>query len=210
MGDLLDSGSICFISRSWDVKEVTWIKADASNNWNNIGGDYIQEVIATTEFLDPFNWENYTVTSAIKEFIKNPDTNYGLLVAARYDYINDTTISTPDRIYISSEYDVDSLRPKLTIKYNPSIGIINFSSATIFNNRILMNIASEGVKFYIPFNKVYTVSILDIKGKQLISFSDNHAGWHQISSSKLSTGMHIIRIRTEGETAFRKFLFIKK
>lgn len=193
------SASIYTISRSWNANEVTWMNANSNNEWMNYGGDYNVTPLATVPFVENGNWETYNVTTAIREFIENPGSNHGFIIVN-----NDTCL---DRVYAASENGTDSLGPKLTI--TSSTGIINLATIKIIDNNITVTITSERVRLFIPFNKNYKVSILDIKGRLLISFSANHAGWHQISSSKLSTGMHIIRIRTEGETAFRKFLFIK-
>ena len=205
--DVRDSGSVRIIPRSWIESEVTWASADASNPWTNKGGDFEPEVVVTVPFVESPGWEEYNLTSAVKEFVKNPSSNFGVIIASVTDYKDIQDQKSPDRLYIASDYtDSIALRPKMTI--TTTTGIINLATTKVFNNNIILNITSEGVKFYIPFNKNYKVSISDIKGRQLFSFSGNNEGWHQISSLKLSTGMHIISINTEGKIAFRKFLFV--
>lgn len=203
-----DSGKVHIISKSWKNDEVTWASAEAGNAWSENGGDFEQDDIATVPFVEAGNWENYNVTSAVEAFITKRSPNYGFIIATALDLADISGESSPQRLYIASDYDSLPLRPKLTIKYE-STGISYFASPPVLNNNISIKITSEGIKFYIPFDGSYKVTLTDLKGRQIHSFNGNYKRWYQLPSSVLSTGMHIISATTEGKTAYRKFLFIK-
>ena len=207
--DVQDTGVARVLSKSWKGGEVTWANADAGNAWTNKGGDFGEDDIFKAPFVEANNWENYDVTEPVKSFLTGREPNYGFIIATAIDINEITDFSSPDRQYIASDYAASSeLRPKLSITYE-SAGISNFISSTVLNNKISVTITPQEVKFYVPFQGSYTVTLTDIKGRTITSFNGSGEKLHRIPATKLSNGMHILGITTEGKIAFTKFLFVK-
>jgi len=197
------------LSKSWNGAEVTWANADAGNAWSNKGGDFGQDDIAKAPFVEASSWENYDVTAPVKSFLTKRSPNYGFIIATAIDLKGITDLSSPDRQYIASDYAASSeLRPKLSVTYESS-GINYFVSSPAFNSRISVTVTPEEIQFFIPFKGSYTVTLTDIKGRTITSFSGSGEKLHQIPAIKLSNGMHVLGVSTDGKTAFTKFLFVK-
>lgn len=98
---------VCRIVKDWDASSVTWLFP-----WDNEGGDFDEEVIASNTNDQKETWEDFEVTELVKCYIDSPDSNYGFLVT----FPDDPTIDFGSVAY-SSEYSDISRRPKLTIYY---------------------------------------------------------------------------------------------
>ena len=108
VGAFLD---ILKFSGAWDEQQVTWYQADSLTPWLNEGGDYDIHPVSQTQInpLATNAWVEFQVASAVQAFISGTSVNHGLMVRQGLD--------TDELHFYSSEYSVDSLRPKLTISY---------------------------------------------------------------------------------------------
>lgn len=221
-----DLCSLFTISREWNVSEVTWINADKDTKWENTdlntkffspgeqdtvispgGGDYNPECIATTKYTELNKWEHHDVTNAMKEIIKDSDSFYGFLVK-QLVYLRTRDLRSSGRVYNSSEAEEVDKRPKLTITYK-STSVVNNFLVNNLNNNILIRKTTEAFKIYVPFENNYRVTIIDLKGKRILSFNGNKKQWFEIPANSITSGMHIICVNTGEETAFKSFLFVQ-
>lgn len=195
------TGVVCSLfiyKRSWDVSTATWNRANATTKWTTPGGDFKREFIAWTPFADTNTWESFDVTKIVREFLQNPDSNYGFFLKTGYNNI--------ERRYYSSDYEVDSLRPKLTI--TTSTAITNKFAEQDIGNNIHLESVSKVVKFYIPFEGSYTISILNINGKQIYLTNGNQKKAYRVSLNNQSHGVYIIQVRCNNKFINNKFLLL--
>ena len=93
--------------------EADWTNASKGTPWTTPGGDYLSEKIdeVTRSYEnDGFGWMNLNVLKTVKDFIANPDKNFGFL-------LRNTKLSQEIDI-ATSKFDYDSTyRPKLIIEY---------------------------------------------------------------------------------------------
>ena len=77
------------------------------------------------------------------------------------------------------------------------------------SERILFKKAHESFMICLPFSGSNTVTISDVQGKQMASFTtSNDKIWYKVPVS-LSSGMHIVSIKTPEKTIVRKFWLIR-
>ena len=195
------TGEVCSLfiyQKSWDVAAATWEIAKTNVPWDNPGGDCKRDFITVVPFTDTNSWEEFDATEIVRYSISNPDSNYGLFLK--------TGLGNIERRYYSSDYSVDSLRPKLTI--TTSTAITNDLATKVLNNFITMTITPESIKFFIPFRGNYEVSLFDIKGRNRVSFSGYNKKWHEVPALTLSEGLYVLSVKNNDRTACRKFLFV--
>ena len=94
--------------------EADWNNASDDTPWTHPGGDYASDVIdeITIEKKDGYGFRSFDVLEPVKDFVANPDKNFGFLV--RNSFLAQQ-VAVP-----SSEYEVAEWRPKLTIEYTTS------------------------------------------------------------------------------------------
>ncbi len=62
---------------------------------------------------------------------------------------------------------------------------------------------------YMPFAGSYNVTITDVQGKQIASFNtSNGRGWYAMQGA-LSSGMHLVSVKTPGRTIVSKVWFVR-
>ncbi len=84
--------------------------------------------------------------------------------------------------------------------------IYNLSEAS---NRISFLKKADAYMIYIPFTGVQTITITNVQGKQLASFTTNgNGGWYAMPEL-LSSGMHIVSIGTQQGTVVKKFWYTR-
>lgn len=94
-------------------------------------------------------------------------------------------------------------------------GVFSIGPTSIINNlseankMITIRKNSQSYSIYLPFSGNYTVAISDVQGKLLTSFTTaNGIGWYNVPAS-LSSGMHIVSIKTPGRTINRRFWYMR-
>ena len=102
------------ISRPWTIDEVTWNEAADGEMWGTPGcGNTSIDRSATpagSVAISGLGSYQIDVTSAVDNWVTNQETNYGLLVVSQ----GSPAIQSDHR---SSEYGIESVRPKLVVTY---------------------------------------------------------------------------------------------
>ncbi len=180
-------------TKEWDENGASWIKSTSSVNWDIYGGDYESTALSSFSYSGSYNgWFDFSVTSAIKDFIDNPSINYGLivLVPGGVDSVNDNQTKDQETYFHSSEASDESLRPKLTVTYDPG-------TSTMQND----------IKIVIPEN--CKVTIINMQGRKVASFMLNDIKQLNQMKASLSSGIHILNITTPEKKVVRKVWFVR-
>lgn len=180
-------------TKEWDENGASWIKSTSSLNWDIYGGDYESTALSSFSYDGSYNgWFDFSVTSAIKDFIDNPSINYGLivLVPGGVDSVYDNQTKDQESYFHSSEASDESLRPKLTVTYDPG-------TSTMQND----------IKIAIHEN--YKVTIINMQGRKVASFMLNDIKQLNQMKASLSSGIHIINITTPERKVVRKVWFMR-
>ncbi len=151
------------VTTDWEESQSNW-----STPWSKKGGDYAATAIDTYESKGAVNnvWYTFTVTATVKEFLSNPDRNYGFIIIAEP---TDVKIGQQESYFRSSEYSTVSERPKLTITYD---------SGT--------NIVPE--KLTIVPGKLYHVTVTNIQGRVVASYKTTNP--NKLLVKNISPGIH--------------------
>ncbi|MEU4681427.1 DNRLRE domain-containing protein [Micromonospora sp. NPDC023737] len=101
------------LKRDFVENKATWKTYDGVNAWTAAGGDYDTTWKASVTGItnDP-EWESWDVTPAVDGWVKQPASNYGLLLRQR-DEVNQTARA----MLLSSEGAEPMLRPTLEVTY---------------------------------------------------------------------------------------------
>jgi hypothetical protein len=188
--------SLFLLTKDWDESSVLW-----NTPWTTGGGDFSTPAIASNSNSSYNVWEDYEITSAIKDMVENGADNFGFIF--KFDSM------TPKKgVSIhSSESAVEDKRPKLTITYEIPTEIV--SPIIKQNIQIHIQKTSDSYMINVPELNNYTVSMYDLQGKQLNSFAANGSKqWHVLPAPE-TTGMHIISINHAGKTFTKKFWFVR-
>ncbi|WP_176738273.1 DNRLRE domain-containing protein [Micromonospora pallida] len=93
--------------------KATWNTYDGVNAWTTAGGDYDTTWKAGFNgFTNDPEWATWDVSPAVDGWLKNPTTNYGLLLRQR-----DEVAQTARPMLLSSEGEERLLRPTLEVTY---------------------------------------------------------------------------------------------
>ena len=77
------------------------------------------------------------------------------------------------------------------------------------NDGIQFKKTADAYMMYVPFTGSYSVTITDVRGKKLNSFTaPGNTQWLDISEL-LSSGVHIIRASTAGRTLVKRLWYVK-
>lgn len=193
---------------------MTWDNASKDEKWKNLdsdtksdkvaegivgGGDYNTDPIATANLVEEDQWEEYDITEAMKEIIKNQDTFYGFLLKP---YLGNT-----GRRYYSSDSDEEN-RPKLTIKYEVVNNIVVNSSKMKMQGILIKN-AGNDLKVFVPFDQAFAMTVSDLRGRQVFNVNGSRKSWYTLPTQQMSQGVHVITISAGQQTAFSKFTLMK-
>ncbi|MET7749730.1 DNRLRE domain-containing protein [Micromonospora sp. NPDC005367] len=101
------------LTKNFTETKATWKTYDGVNAWATAGGDYDTSWKASFNgFTNDPEWETWDVTSAVDGWVKQPASNYGLLLRQR-DEVNQTARA----MLLSSEGAEPMLRPTLEVTY---------------------------------------------------------------------------------------------
>lgn len=174
---ILEEPQICSlhtINNYWKEMEVTWNDAMKDTPWEMYpashnddtfalknGGDIDIDPVDTPLSKGVNEWQEYDVTSAIKDFIENPENNNGFMIRSSSEQ--------QPHIYFSSEHEDKSKRPKLTFKISTPIKKQTTNKKTGINIRSLNN----AVEITTPFKNSYSIKIFSLNGKKVVNFRNN-------------------------------------
>ncbi len=102
-------------------------------------------------------------------------------------------------------------RNKMPVMEEITIGTIgiNENNGLINNNKFTVKRIGNSLMLYVPFDENGIVTVSDLQGRNLTEFKTNaHRKWYQIPES-LSSGMHIISIKTQERAITEKLWFVR-
>ncbi|MGA1823223.1 MAG: DNRLRE domain-containing protein [bacterium] len=105
------------VTNDWDDGIATWLIRDDAHSWDTFGGDYDHNEVIDSRTLDENaiegEWQTWRIAPLIRDWIKNPSANYGLIIARK------AVIADGKKFYFyNSHYDASpNLAPRLTIYY---------------------------------------------------------------------------------------------
>lgn len=186
-----DEKSVYKILESWEENSVAW------NDQPKFSSVALDKNSNTSIAI----WEDYNVTSGIKEIVEGEIDNYGFIL--KFPWEDDFTGA---RIR-SSEAAEQSERPRLTVIYNLDTDIGYTIPAQ--NNQILIKKTAKSFFLSIPLPGTHTVTMSDVKGRVVTSFmTTQNKRWYQIPPP-LSPGVNILSIRIPEKMVVKKVLSVK-
>lgn len=199
--------SLHTIDKEWKEMEVTWNDAMTDTPWKMQPATHNDDSFALVHGgdieIDPIDsplsngvdeWQEFNITSAIKDFIENPENNNGFM-------IRNSSEQQP-HIYFSSEYEDINKRPKLTFKISTPITNLYIKNKTGINIRSINNF----VEITTPFKNSYCIEIFSLNGKKVVNLSINKKKKAIIRIDAFSLGVNIISI-TENSNTYNFKLF---
>lgn len=184
------------LSRSWVEEEATWTNASANQTWAKAGGDYISGSVASATCPRSVGntWVRYNVLSAVNEFIRNPEANFGFLI------INSRMSQEID--FISSENTTADQRPKLTITYEGSASMTMDAATKTARSPVVVLTRGRDLNLYAP-DDLSKIAVYRADGS-LVMTCELAAGAHTIVSS-LGAGVYVI---SAGQARERRYTVI--
>jgi hypothetical protein len=144
------------ITKSWMPAEANWFNATQSIRWSKAGADFDTAAQATLTYTTQVNvWHTLDVTNLVKEFVANPETNFGMLLKL------DPAMYTV--AYVSSEGATTSQRPKLVITYS-NAAIKNNLRPLNAHNAVEIRPIGTGLLMRLPDNGLYQVRMESLDG----------------------------------------------
>jgi PKD repeat protein len=112
-----DTSTLNRVLRDWKENEATWNKANATTSWTTPGAVGATDISSTADAVVTtgykIGWVNFDVTGGVSGFASGSASNNG------WKLTNDQTVNFAT--FNSRDYAADpSLRPKLTIVYQPA------------------------------------------------------------------------------------------
>lgn len=192
------TSNVYLASTPWDENGATWFNASADKLWDTVGGDYAKDTIDGFDFPSDAidQWQEFDVTTAIQEFIANPDLNLG------FHFFMSVAMVTLE--YVSSESSKSDKRPKLTITYDAT----DINQTTSFKSDFLsIKKVSNSYMMSVPYSGYSEVSIYNVGGKLLSKFNiDGTVKLHKINNP-INPGIHIVKIKNRGNRIVEKIRF---
>jgi hypothetical protein len=196
-------GTVFKLAGPWNETAVTWYQADSGVNWTALGGDLLPDTVARVPRTVPDaanTWENFTVTTAIRTFAADPDTNHGLILIEGHG---------DGHMYHSSEHTETALRPKLAITY-AAVAV----EAAVKYARVPLEViyASNGLfRVSLPGPGAFDLNVYDVLGRLLWTHASAQAQagryrlfWHDWNGQARQQGVAVLR---QGrETSGRVFI----
>lgn len=144
------------------------------------------------------------MTSAVQEFVKNPGLNYGFIIRLPGEGQEN---KADECFFGSSEYHINSQKPKLTVTYdmNTKINVINSTEDTKY---VAFKRTQKSCLIHIPFKGMSTVTVYDMFGRRCITTQTIGSQWHEIPGV-FPQGMYIVSIENGMQTRTRKIWFSK-
>lgn len=179
--------SIYTITAPWDISKATW-----KIPWNHAGGDFDSlKAVAQGNYQDTITWEDYDVTAAVQQFVKNPSSNYGFLI--KFDDADRRGI-----MVYSSQYTEIAKRPKLAITYNgtTAIAVSQEKEPYAANLRVLgKQIAWRNFQ-----NRDVTIFLTDLRGRITPVGVCRSMQWYTFTVQRAS-GIYVISIKDNSSGA---------
>ncbi|RME86267.1 MAG: DNRLRE domain-containing protein, partial [Caldilineae bacterium] len=103
------------LQKAWSTIEANWLRASAARPWdlpgaNGVPGDREANPRDITTMTESLRWYEWNVTWLVREWLADPDSNYGVAIKA---------LDVPKVFYAiaSAEYHNAAARPRLSITF---------------------------------------------------------------------------------------------
>ena len=92
--------SIHRLTSEWNETTTNWYNRTLSTAWTSEGGDYAEEINSITITNETGQYYNFTLTSAIQDWVNTTYNNYGMIIISdagdgNYTYISSSNSVTP-------------------------------------------------------------------------------------------------------------------
>jgi hypothetical protein len=207
--------SINVITTPWNAKGTSW-----TTPWKNPGGDFSAKGVDTLHFYDgALTWNTFNITSAAKEFVRNPSSNNGLIITVAMD---DPTLSFTnlgrDTVYQLGQYhgviagaeggaENKKYRPRVTVTYTTDpTGI--YSTSMMCREKIRARSVGNGVlALWSPVRGVCMV--MDIRGRRLDAFDITQANRWITKGMHCGEGIVCIHIKEKSGNCLHKVIAVR-
>jgi hypothetical protein len=199
-GNIPDTLYFLSVAKEWNVSEVTWMQRSAGETWDMHGGDVLPADTMAFDLNTTYpGWEIYDITPLIQKFIDKPDSNFGFFLY-QMDKLY-TSVSNESYVltrYRSCEATVDSLRPKLTITYDPT-DLHKPSGKPAGNRDIIITNLRDDILIASLQPTGYYGTIYNASGKAVYSFSSQGSRQHRISKRDYACGIYFLKVFLSGK-----------
>jgi hypothetical protein len=177
------------INQAWDENNATWYKATASGQWIKKGSDFTATPVASYTYTPAIKvWHTVDLTAQIKEFRKNPQSDFGIIL-----YMEPAMFTVR---YVSSNSPDQQFRPKLAIVYS-DVKITNRATPPA-NTQLTYIPGRNAITVRAGRPGLRSVSLMSMQGRMLArsDFGDGNAS---IDISKVPAGIFVLSAdRTPG------------
>ncbi|MDH3353015.1 MAG: DNRLRE domain-containing protein, partial [Nanoarchaeota archaeon] len=101
------------VTSNWNQTEAGWNNRTSTQTWSLGGGDYLEE-LDSINFNDTLGYYNFTITSAMRNWVNGSYNNYGLII------ISEGAISGDTKEFSSSDEAISAQRPKIIVEHIPN------------------------------------------------------------------------------------------
>jgi hypothetical protein len=188
------------ISKAWTPAEANWFNATQSVRWAKAGADFDTATQAMLTYTTQVNvWHTLDVTAAIKGFVSNSETNFGLLLKL------DPAMYTV--AYVSSEGATISQRPKLVVTYSSAAVKSNLKSMNALR-AVLIRPMGIGLLLSFPDNGIYRVRMESLDGSTVL-YQSLQGPDYFIDTRNFSAGSYVIVSQGQWNT-LRNFVVLNR
>lgn len=176
------------ITREWDDEEANWTYAAADKPWTTPGGDHASEKIdeITVDQTEGFGWVSFNVLDAVKDFVANPDHNFGFLL---------TNSALSQEINVpSSDYEKPEWRPKMIIEH--TVAEVNITRQRTGTAPLKRQVTCSTInqQLHIDNNSSYPVAVTVARLNGTVVVSEVLSGLVSKTLSVQSAGVYLISV----------------
>jgi hypothetical protein len=197
------------IAKEWNISEVTWMQRSAGETWDMHGGDVLPADTIVFDLNTNYPvWETYDITPLIQKFIDKPDSNFGFFLY-QMDKLY-TSVSNASYVltrYYSSETVIDSLRPKLTITYDP-VDLYEPSLKQAGNRDIIIANLRDGVLISSQKYAGFYGMLYNAGGRAVHFFNSHGSREYRISKRDLAGGVYLLEVFLSGKMCTDKIVHV--
>jgi hypothetical protein len=173
------------MSRNWVENEATWTNAAKTTSWQQQGGDYVTTAIASV--VRPRSqgngWVKFNVLAAIKDFARDPASNYGLII------IN--TQGAQEIDFATCQNRTAALAPTLSITYEAIVAAAPAHPAQAAPSALVARVRGRELRLSrnSPLSSV-NVTVISSAGRRCAEVQVPAAG--SVALSNLAAGIYYV------------------
>jgi len=194
------------------IRRVTspWVDADVTFD-NQPDFTHAHEVLLEQSISPDQDYTNINVTAMVSEMVRNPQHNYGFMLALRLEGIYRSMN------FASGDCPIISKRPLLVVTYG-TVSIQNISNEIPAEFNLYQNFPNPfnpvtNVKFDVAKSSVTKISIYNELGKEVSTLANErlNPGSYQVrwDGSKFSSGAYFIKLESDDILITKKIILLK-